>query len=95
MQEETGMLVSGNLIELSPVKQKSGKIVQAWAAEGNLDPATIKSNSFSLEWPPRSGQHQAFPEIDKAARFTITDAKTKINTGQCPLLEELNSYFSK
>lgn len=88
-EEETGVKISGTFIPLTAVKLKSGKVVQAWAAEGNCDPEVIKSNTFSMEWPPRSGRKQVFPEIDRAAWFGIGEAKKKINEGQVLLLEEL------
>lgn len=89
MEEETGILVSGDLIELSPVKQKSGKLIFAWALLKDIDPAIIKSNEFELEWPPKSSMHQSFPEIDKAGWFTIPEARIKIIAGQIPIIEEL------
>ncbi len=88
-EEETGFRVSGSFVPLSPIKLKSGKVVHAWAVEGDCDPLEIRSNSFSMEWPPRSGKRQEFPEIDRAAWFGIDEAKEKINKGQVPLLEEL------
>jgi len=92
-EEETGVKISGRFIPLSSVKLKSGKVVQAWAVEGECDPETIKSNTFSMEWPPRSGRKQEFPEIDRAAWFGIGEAKEKINKGQVPLIEELERFF--
>ena len=88
-EEETGVKISGRFIPLSSVKLKSGKVVQAWAVEGDCDPGKIRSNAFSMEWPPRSGRKQEFPEIDQAAWFGIGEAKEKINEGQVPLFEEL------
>ena len=88
-REETGFTVSGRFIPLSPVKLKSGKAIHAWAIEGECDPAAIKSNTFSMEWPPRSGKRQDFPEADRAAWFGIEEAKQKINQGQVGLLVEL------
>ena len=90
-EEETGMKISGEFIELKPVKQKSGKLIYAWAVEGDMDPATIKSNEFEIEWPPRSGKMKSFPEIDKAGWFTIRDAAIKINPGQLSLIKELET----
>jgi predicted NUDIX family NTP pyrophosphohydrolase len=87
--EETGIRIDGAFIELSPVKQKSGKQVFAWALEYDLDPAAIKSNLFEMEWPPHSGKKSEFPEIDKAAWFTIDEAKQKIIEGQIPLIDQL------
>ncbi len=87
--EETGVSISGNFIELEPVIQKAGKQVFAWALEGNIDPATIKSNSFKTEWPPKSGLSKSFPEVDKAAWFDANTAKEKINPAQVSFIEQL------
>jgi predicted NUDIX family NTP pyrophosphohydrolase len=87
--EETGLSIEGNFRPLRAAKQPGGKTVVAWAVEGDLDPATIKSNTFSMEWPPRSGRQQEFPEIDRAAWFEIDEAKQRILKGQVALLEEL------
>jgi predicted NUDIX family NTP pyrophosphohydrolase len=95
MKEETGIQVSGTFIELNPVKQKSGKIIYAWALEMDLDPAQITSNSFELEWPPKSGKKKSFPEIDKAAWFSFDEAKMKINEGQIPLIAALKKRIEK
>jgi predicted NUDIX family NTP pyrophosphohydrolase len=88
-EEETGCRPAGNFIPLSPVTQKSGKIVHAWAVEGDCDAQAIKSNTFTLEWPPKSGRMQEFPEVDKAGWFTVDEAKEKINPAQAAFLEEL------
>ena len=88
-EEETGCRPEGNFIPLSSVTQKSGKIVHAWAVEGDCDPRTIKSNAFTLEWPPKSGRMREFPEVDKAGWFTLEEAKEKINSAQAAFLEEL------
>jgi predicted NUDIX family NTP pyrophosphohydrolase len=88
-QEELGFAPAGPFAELPPIKQKGGKTVYAWAFEGDCDPADIKSNTFSMEWPPRSGRQSEFPEVDRAEFFNLEDAKTKINSAQIPLLEEL------
>lgn len=87
--EETGVAVKGDLIALTPVRQPGGKIVHAWAVEGDLDAATIVSNTFEIEWPPRSGRLQSFPEVDRGAWFMLPDAARKILRGQAPLLAEL------
>lgn len=87
--EEVGFIPTGPFIELTPVKQKGGKIVHAWAFEGDCDPAQCISNTFTMEWPPKSGKQAVFPEIDKAAFFDIETAKTKINTAQQPLIDNL------
>lgn len=90
-QEETGIEISGEFIRLNPVKQKGGKMVYAWAVEGDVDPGKIKSNSFEIEWPPRSGKMKSFLEIDKAAWFHLIDAKKKIIEAQFALITELES----
>lgn len=87
--EETGIPVSGEFIELKPIIQKGGKKVFAWALEKNVDAATVRSNHFEMEWPPRSGKYQSFPEVDKGAWFTIDEATKKINGMQAALIEEL------
>jgi len=86
--EETGERPEGRFIGLPEVRQKGGKRIRAWAVEGDLDPTRIKSNCFSMEWPPRSGQMQEFPEIDRAEWFNAEMAKSKINPAQRLLLEE-------
>ena len=87
--EETGQNVDGNFIELTPIHQKGGKIVHAWAVEGDINHETIVSNTFEIEWPPRSGNKQIFPEIDRAAWFDEETAKLKINPAQAALIREL------
>jgi predicted NUDIX family NTP pyrophosphohydrolase len=88
-KEETGIDLNGNAIELSPIKQKSGKQVFAWAIEGDLDPQKISSNTFSLEWPPKSGKFRDYPEIDKGEWFNYLSAKQKINPAQILFIDEL------
>ncbi len=92
-EEETGVRISGTFIPLSPVKLKGGKIVQAWAVEGDCDPEAIRSNTFLMEWPPRSGRRKEFPEMDRAAWFGMAEAKKNINSGQIPLIDELEAIF--
>ncbi|HSE60275.1 MAG TPA: NUDIX domain-containing protein [Nitrospiraceae bacterium] len=87
--EETGSALTGPCLELSPAKQPSGKIIRAWAVEGDLDATAIRSNSFSLEWPPRSGRVQSFPEVDRACWYALEQAKVKLLPGQRAFLEEL------
>ncbi|MGH2565934.1 MAG: NUDIX domain-containing protein, partial [Ginsengibacter sp.] len=87
--EETGIHISGKFLELKPIQQKGGKIVFAWALEKDIDVANVISNNFEIEWPPRSGKYQSFPEIDKAGWFTIHEAKKKINVMQAGLIEDL------
>lgn len=94
-QEETGSEITGNFIALNPIKQKGGKTVLAWAVEGSIDQGNIKSNTFEIEWPPRSGKKQTFDEIDRAEWFDIATAKIKINPAQAALIDELaaiNNY---
>lgn len=86
--EETGTAVDTPATELKPVKQPSGKVVHAFAVEGDFDPATLDSNTFELEWPKGSGKRH-FPEVDKAAWFTIAEARLKILPGQQPILDDL------
>lgn len=89
MEEETGVKVSGEFIELTLVKQKSGKLIYAWGIQGNFNPDEINSNMFEIEWPPGSGKKKSFPEIDKAAWFTVDEAMQKIVPGQKGLIEDL------
>ena len=81
-REETGLTASGNFITLGSVRHKSGKVVKAWAFEGDCDPATIVSNTFALEWPPRSGKWKEFPEVDRAQFFTLGQAKVKLHPAE-------------
>src|SRR5262249_30525934 len=87
--EETGFALDGPCVPLRPVKQKSGKIVHALAIEAELDPTQVKSNEFEIEWPPKSGRRQRFPEIDRAQYFDLATASVKILAYQQPFLEEL------
>jgi predicted NUDIX family NTP pyrophosphohydrolase len=89
--EETGQSVDGNFIPLNPVTLKSGKKVFAWALEGDINHEIIVSNLFEIEWPPKSGKKQSFPEVDRAAWFDIETAKLKINGAQVGFIEELSS----
>jgi predicted NUDIX family NTP pyrophosphohydrolase len=89
-EEETGTaLETGELLELGDVKQKNGKVVSAWAAEGDLDPDAVHSNTFTMEWPPRSGRTAEFPEIDRAGWFGIDEAREKLNPAQAEFLDRL------
>lgn len=88
-QEETGIKAEGPFVALTAVKQKAGKIVHAWAFEGDCDPSKIVSNTFTIEWPPRSGKQTEFPEIDRAEFFDVSTAKRKINAAQVALIDEL------
>ncbi len=87
--EETGVFVEGPLEDLGSVKQAGGKTVYAYAAERDIDPENIQSNTFEMEWPPKSGKKQAFPEIDRAGWFDLEAAAVKILRGQRPLLGRL------
>jgi len=87
--EETGHEAVGDFYPLLPVKQKGGKVVTVWAVEGDLDADSIVSNTFEITWPPRSGNIRIFPEVDKAAWFPISMARSKINSRQAPLLDQL------
>jgi len=93
--EETGREVAGLFMPLTPVKQPGGKTVHAWAVEGNFDPRVLTSNTFSLEWPPRSGRREEFPEVDRAAWFDLEEAKRRINRGQVDLLYELEQLTAR
>jgi predicted NUDIX family NTP pyrophosphohydrolase len=89
-EEETGTaLPEQALVELGAVVQKAGKEVTAWAARGDLDPATVRSNSFTMQWPPRSGREQEFPEIDRAEWFALDEARAKLVAAQAELLDRL------
>jgi len=87
--EETNLAAAGDFIPLAPVTQKSGKVVHAWAFEGDFDLAPFASNTFEIEWPPKSGRRRLFPEIDRIAYFTLPIAMIKIVVYQRPLLQEL------
>jgi predicted NUDIX family NTP pyrophosphohydrolase len=88
-KEELGIRPVGHFLPLTPVKQKGGKTVHAWAFEGDCDVTRVKSNTFSMEWPPRSGRRVEFPEIDRAEFFDVDTARRKINPAQAALVEEL------
>lgn len=92
--EETGFGLQGRFFRLSPVRQSSGKWVYAWAVEADLDPERIRSNTFSMQWPPKSGRRQEFPEVDRAGWFSPQEARERINPGQIPLIDELLGLLS-
>jgi predicted NUDIX family NTP pyrophosphohydrolase len=95
-QEELGFAAAENWIELGSVKQKGGKTVHAWAFEGDLEPDfQLASNSFEMEWPPRSGKTQQFPEIDQAKFFPLELARSKINEAQVVLLDRLRETLER
>jgi predicted NUDIX family NTP pyrophosphohydrolase len=87
--EETGLTAKGPFIALAPARQKSGKLVHAFAMEADYDLGNFSSNKFDMEWPPRSGKMQSFPEVDRIAYFTLATARRKILPGQRPFIEEL------
>lgn len=87
--EETGCRVEGRFRELNLIRQPGGKQVRAWVVEGDCDAASITSNTFSIEWPPRSGRQAEFPEVDRAGWFGVEEAKEKILKGQVGLIEQL------
>jgi predicted NUDIX family NTP pyrophosphohydrolase len=89
--EETAATVEGEFLGLGAHKQPGGKTVVAWAHEGDFDPALLKSNTFAIEWPPRSGKTAEFPEVDRAAWFSIDEALEKINKGQKPIIAALKA----
>ncbi|MEA2286854.1 MAG: hypothetical protein QOJ21_2897 [Solirubrobacteraceae bacterium] len=91
LEEELGTNPAGDgdLIELGDVRQRSGKIVTAWAVNGDFDPATLRSNTFSMEWPPRSGAMRDFPEVDRAEWFSLGEARERILPAQAPFLDRL------
>lgn len=93
--EELGEAVTGAFVPLSPQRQASGKTVYAWAVRSDFDPARLKSNTFSMEWPPRSGRQRLFPEIDRAAWFPLDVARDKISKGQVGFLDELNNKLER
>jgi predicted NUDIX family NTP pyrophosphohydrolase len=84
---------SGELLPLGTVKNKSGKVIFAWALEGDFDLGAFKSNTFELEWPPRSGKMCEFPEVDRAAFFALAEARAKLNAAEEPLLERLQELI--
>ena len=93
--EETGLVLEGEFVALTPIQQKAGKTVLAWATEGDCDAAAIRSNLFSMEWPPKSGKQAEFPEIDRAAWFDIEEARAKLLASQLPFLDQLVAHAGK
>jgi predicted NUDIX family NTP pyrophosphohydrolase len=87
--EETGFEVTPPLLPLGDVSQMSGKRVSAWAFQGDCDPARLQSNRFEIEWPPRSGRRQSYPEIDRVQWFSLPEARRKLVPAQCELLDRL------
>jgi predicted NUDIX family NTP pyrophosphohydrolase len=89
LKEETGFEVEGPFVPLAPRKQPGGKVVHAWAVEGDVDPRQVRSNTFFLEWPRGSGRQKEFPEVDRAEWFELSEAKLRILPGQAGFLDEL------
>lgn len=94
--EETGLTVpEGARLELGTITQKGGKVVHAWAVAGDLDPATAQSNQVEIEWPPRSGRMQSFPEIDRVAWFDWSEARRRIKEAQVPFIDRLEEALAR
>jgi predicted NUDIX family NTP pyrophosphohydrolase len=91
-QEETGFPVGGTCHPLTALKQPSGKVISAWAVEGDVDPAALTSNTFTLEWPPQSGRKREFPEVDRGGWFDLPAARDKIQAGQRGFLDQLEQW---
>jgi predicted NUDIX family NTP pyrophosphohydrolase len=91
--EETGSHVQGRPLPLTPLKQPGGKLVHAWAVRGDIDAESIRSNTFAIEWPPRSGRTQEFPEVDRAGWFDLPTARQKLLPGQRGFLDQLRSVL--
>ncbi len=93
--EETGFSVSGDFIDLGEVKQPNRKIIHAWTIEGDCNPEELASNTFEIEWPPKSGRFQNFPEVDRAAWFSPSVARTKLHKGQVVFVDLLLSKLGQ
>jgi len=93
--EELGTGVDGPFLPLTPITQKGGKVVHAWAVEGDIDVTSIKSNTFPMEWPPRTGRTAYFPEVDRAEFFDVETARRKINPAQVAFVDELEELLKK
>ena len=91
--EETGFPIEGEFRPLEPIKQPGGKVVQAWAIEADCDPAQVRSNVFTMEWPPKSGRAQQFPEVDRAEWFAVAEARKRIIAAQINFLDQLVSVL--
>src|SRR5262245_35256471 len=87
--EEVGQTINGKFVPLTPIRQAGRKMVYCWAVEGDVDAGNVKSNDFEMEWPPKSGRKQRFPEVDRGAWFTLDEAWSRILAGQLPILQEL------
>ena len=93
-KEETGLTPTEPFLSLGQVKHKSGKIVHAWAFEGDCDPTKIRSNTFEVEWPPKSGRRQEYPEVDRAEFYDLANARRKMLAAEAPLLDRLAEIVS-
>jgi len=91
VEEETGLRPAGPFLALGALRQRGGKVVTAWATPGDFDPAELRSTEFELEWPPRSGRRQRFPEVDRAAWFDLGEARRRILPAQAPWLDALET----
>jgi predicted NUDIX family NTP pyrophosphohydrolase len=94
-KEETGTQLDGNFTMLDPIKLKSGKTVHAWAHEGDIDATAIVSNTFEIEWPPKSGKSLTIPEVDRGAWLTADEATEKINQAQAGFINQLHTKLKK
>jgi predicted NUDIX family NTP pyrophosphohydrolase len=94
-EEETGLRVTGDFHALDPVRRAGGKLVHAWAVEADCDSSAIRSNTFEMEWPPRSGRQETFPEVDRAAWLDLPTARVKITKGQLGLLDQLERLLAR
>jgi len=94
LKEETGLALDAPAMPLAPVKQKGGKLVRAWAVEGDFDPAALTSVTFEMEWPPKSGRRASFPEVDRAEWMDVETAREKINPAQAALLDSLTAILN-
>lgn len=94
-EEETGHPLESDAVPLTPIRQAGGKMVHAFACEGDFDPAALRSNTFTMEWPPKSGRTAAFPEVDRAAWFALPEARERILPSQKPLLDELAQHLGQ
>jgi predicted NUDIX family NTP pyrophosphohydrolase len=93
--EETGSPLHGQPVPLAPLKQPGGKVVHAWAVQGDIDATSIRSNTFAIEWPPRSGKTREFPEVDRAGWFDLATAQQKLLAGQRGFLDQLLDHLEK
>jgi predicted NUDIX family NTP pyrophosphohydrolase len=93
LEEETGVVVDGDFVPLGTAKQAGGKVVSLWAVEGDCDASATRSNTFLMEWPPRSGRRVEFPEVDRAEWFATATAREKLNPGQMPFIDRLCEHL--